>query len=118
MEHAQFEKIEGKRNRELTQDQLDLIMAVKQQKGKSAYDAFQAFWKDRCGNVDFLSDYEVWVVVSRYADEMFNNADRYHVRDGIKWAYRNGKSLSPRDMSIIILVAIELMQMRYDEVEA
>ena len=40
MDHAQFEKIEGKRNRELTQDQLDLVMAVKRHGDKFAYDAF------------------------------------------------------------------------------
>lgn len=109
-----FEEIPGYKNRELTQDQYDLVNAIKEPKEETLYKSFQKYWKARCGNADYLSDFESWQVLYEYVCEIFEKNEYYHIKDAMRRAYFDGKSLSAKDMADIYLVAIRLIQMRYE----
>ena len=108
-----IEVIAGKVNRDLTEDQWKLVLAVKDNKGKDVWDTFQTYWKERCDNTHLLSDFDSWIVLEEYARKMFNQAEWYHVRQKMYDAFFNRKTLSARDVAEIYLLAIYLMQVRY-----
>lgn len=116
MAFAEFPMIDGLRNRELTQDQYDLVTAIKDRMDTTLYLAFQEYWMKHCDNSHELSAFDSWRVLSECADEMFDRSDRYYMRKNIENCFWHKKALSATDMCICILGAIELMQMRYDEV--
>lgn len=110
-----FEEIKGLKNREFKDDDhCNLVLAIKANTDDTLYDRFQKFWMKRCANGRYLTDFDSWWILSRYAREMFDRADQYQVEECIRRTFQNGKSISPRDMTEIYLTAIDLMTMRYD----
>lgn len=108
-----FEKIEGLRNRALTEDQYELIDAIKTWQEASYYKNFQEYWKVRCDNECYLSEYESYKILAEYAKDTFDRSDWYNFNECISRTFFNGKSLSAKDMAEAYLVAFCLMQMRY-----
>jgi len=109
-----IEIVEGKKNRNLTDDQWKLVLAIKETHKESLWDAFQQYWKERCDNTSVLSDYDAWEVLDGYAREMFDRADWYHMREYMKKAFYDGRNLSARDMAQMYIATIQLMKVRFD----
>jgi hypothetical protein len=110
-----FEQIEGLTNRELTEDQYELVNTIKSGQEGSLYKKFQEYWMVRCANHNYLTDYDSFRVLSGYAKDMFDHSDWFCFNECINRTFFHGESLSAKDMVEAYLTAIVLMQMRYKE---
>jgi pantothenate kinase len=97
--------------RAFTDDGYDLAIAIKQREEPRLIDRFQAFWKKRCMNPEYLSSFDVYCILFNFAYENFARADWYQYSRLIRSHLTEKDSISRDELSDILLTVIDLMKM-------
>ena len=112
------EKFKIERN--LTKDQMEMVMAIKQGEGDTLLERFQIYWKKRCANDCFLHVNRVYTILKDFAMQKFTHCEYYHFYDHFRqmeiFPHAERKDFFA-EMVDAFLVAIQLMQINYDREE-
>ena len=92
-----------------------LAEAIKQREENTLLDRFQAYWKERCDNEDFLSLSHVLSILMQFAIDNFKREDWYEHKEYFRFhrVIENNKDVPILELINAYLVAIELMRMHY-----
>jgi hypothetical protein len=99
------------------EDGWNLAHAIKQREENSLLDRFQCYWLERCGNDDFLSQSHVLSILMDFAMDNFERAEWYEYKQYFRLhnLIKDNGSITVLEMINAYLVAIELMQMYFEE---
>jgi len=99
--------------RDLDEDELKLVLAVKQREEETLRERFQVFWQERCGNLGFLPEYELYRILSNFALNKFERAERSYILEEIKRLtfWDTCKSFRLEEINDLILSAIFSMRL-------
>jgi hypothetical protein len=112
------EKFNTQRN--LTKDQMEMVIAIKQGEGDTLLERFQIYWKKRCSNNEFLPINHVYSILKDFAMQKFTHCEYFHFYDHfrIRFLFPNSDQKEFfEEMVDGFLIAIQLMQMNYSEEE-
>jgi hypothetical protein len=98
-------------------DGWDLVHAIKQREENSLLDRFQMYWKERCDNETFLSMNHVLSILMEFAINNFKREDWFQHKEYFRFhrIIEDNETISVLELINAYLVAIDLMQMYYDE---
>jgi len=103
-------------DREMTKDQWNMAIAIKQG-GDEPYINFQKYWKRRCANKDYLDDFTTYQVLTDYALAIFKREDWYEFHHQMETELFWHKEINIKKINEFFLITINLMQMCYEEKE-
>jgi len=103
------------RNRELNQDEYNMVIAIKQGSQETLNDRFQDFWKERCG-LEHISQVDTFDILSEFALNRFDRPETSFILDEIKRVsfWDKDKTFSMEDINDLFLRAIRSMRMIYE----
>jgi len=98
-------------------DGWELACAIKEYEDKSLIDVFQEYWKNRCDNTDYLSLPHVLSILMDFAKDNFQSSDWFQFKEYFRFhdIIKGKKDIPLSELINAYLVAIQLMQMCYDE---
>ena len=100
--------------RELTEDQENLIIAVKQGDNTLLIN-FQEFWKVRCNNSEYLLCGDTYSVLSRIATDVFTKGDWYSYFHKIEMLLFTRNILHYEAMNQVLVEVISELRMYWDK---
>jgi len=104
------------RKRDLTEDNYNLAIAIKQGSQETLNWRFQEFWKERCGNDSYLSDMETYNVLQYSISEMFVPHEMAAIFNEMgRFFYWSKEDISLEKMNELFLRAIHGIKMMFDE---
>lgn len=103
-----------KYKRILTEDDEELVLAIKQGENDLLTN-FQEYWKERCGNPEYLLKGDVYITLSNFAVKNFLKSDWYGYQERIKSKLFWKENIDCDVMNEFLLQTILGMQMYYDK---
>jgi hypothetical protein len=94
-----------------------LAEAIKQREENALLGRFQAYWKERCGNENDLPLPLVLSILMQFAMDNFKREDWFEHKEYFRFhsVVEDKETVKLSELINAYLVAIELMQMYYDE---